>query len=39
LEVAYSFDKVIHDTQDDKLDGKLKAVDLEKIVREERKKF
>ena len=39
LEVAYSFDKVIHDTQDDKLDDKLKAVDLEKIVREERNEF
>jgi hypothetical protein len=36
LEVAYSFDKVIHDTQDDELDDELKAVDLEKIVHEER---
>ncbi len=32
LEVAYSFNKVIHDTQDDELDVKLEAVDLEKIV-------
>ncbi len=39
LEVLYSFDKVIHNTQDDKLDDKLKAVDLEKIVREERNEF
>jgi hypothetical protein len=39
LEVAYSFDKVIHDTQDDELDDELKAVDLEKIVREERNEF
>jgi hypothetical protein len=39
LEVAYSFDKVIHDTQDDKLDDKLKAVDLEKIVCKEQNKF
>ncbi len=31
LEVAYSFDKVIHDTQDDELDDELKAVDLEKL--------
>ncbi len=28
----YSFNKVIHDTQNDELDDKLEAVDLEKIV-------
>jgi hypothetical protein len=39
LEVADSFYKVIQDTQDDELDDELKAVDLEKIVREERNKF
>jgi hypothetical protein len=39
LEVAYSFDKVIHGTQDDELDDELKAVELEKIIREERNKF
>ncbi len=39
LEVAYSFDIVIHNTQDDKLDDKLKAVDLEKIVHEEQNEF
>jgi hypothetical protein len=32
LEVAYSFNKVIHDTQDDELDDELEAVDLAKIV-------
>jgi hypothetical protein len=30
LEVAYSFDKVIHDTQDDELGDEFEAVDLEK---------
>ncbi len=39
LEVAYSFDKVIQDTQDVELDDKLKAGDLEKIIREERNEF
>ncbi len=31
--------KVIQDTQDDKLDDELKAVDLEKTVHEERNEF
>jgi hypothetical protein len=32
LEVAYSVNKEIHDTQDDELDDELEAVDLEKNV-------